>query len=64
MGPVFFKQTRHGFNGRPFGIYKFRSMTVMEDGDVVTQARKSDNRVTRVGTVDSQAQHRRACPNS
>ncbi len=48
-GPVFFKQTRHGFNGRPFGIYKFRSMTVMEDGDVVTQARKSDARVTRVG---------------
>jgi putative colanic acid biosysnthesis UDP-glucose lipid carrier transferase len=48
-GPVFFRQTRHGFNGRPFGIYKFRSMTVMEDGDVVTQARKSDNRVTRVG---------------
>ena len=48
-GPVFFKQTRHGFNGRPFGMYKFRSMTVMENGDVVTQARKSDNRVTRVG---------------
>ena len=48
-GPVFFKQTRHGFSGRPFGIYKFRSMTVLEDGDVVRQAEKRDARVTRVG---------------
>ena len=48
-GPVFFRQTRHGFNGRPFGIYKFRSMTVMEDGEVVRQAQKNDDRVTRVG---------------
>ena len=48
-GPVFFRQTRHGFNGRPFAIYKFRSMTVMENGDVVPQAKKNDDRVTRVG---------------
>src|SRR5271166_313626 len=48
-GPVLFRQTRHGFNGRPFGIYKFRSMTVMEDGDIVPQAKKKDARVTRVG---------------
>jgi putative colanic acid biosynthesis UDP-glucose lipid carrier transferase len=48
-GPVFFRQTRHGFNGRPFGIYKFRSMTVLEDGDVVRQAKRNDDRVTRVG---------------
>lgn len=48
-GPVVFRQTRHGFNGRPFGIYKFRSMTVMENGDVVRQAEKNDKRVTRVG---------------
>src|SRR5580693_2171369 len=47
-GPVFFKQTRHGFSGRPFGIYKFRSMRVMENGDVVRQAEKRDARVTRV----------------
>ena len=48
-GPVLFRQTRHGFNGKPFSIYKFRSMTVMEDGDVVRQAQKRDSRVTRVG---------------
>ena len=48
-GPALFRQTRHGFNGRPFRIYKFRTMTVMENGDVVEQAKKSDKRITRVG---------------
>ena len=48
-GPALFRQTRHGFNGRPFRIYKFRTMSVMENGDVVPQAQKSDKRVTRVG---------------
>src|SRR5262249_34721572 len=48
-GPALFRQTRHGFNGRPFRIYKFRTMVVMENGEVVPQARKSDSRVTRVG---------------
>jgi putative colanic acid biosynthesis UDP-glucose lipid carrier transferase len=47
-GPALFRQTRHGFNGRPFRIYKFRTMTVMEN-DVVEQAKKTDKRVTRVG---------------
>ena len=48
-GPALFRQTRHGFNGRPFRIYKFRTMTVMENGDIVQQAQRSDKRVTRVG---------------
>jgi lipopolysaccharide/colanic/teichoic acid biosynthesis glycosyltransferase len=40
-GPALFRQTRHGFNGRPFRIFKFRTMTVMEDGGVIRQAQKS-----------------------
>ena len=50
-GPVIFKQRRNGFNSRQFLIYKFRSMTVQEDGAVIAQARKNDRRVTRVGQV-------------
>ncbi|MEZ5841652.1 MAG: undecaprenyl-phosphate glucose phosphotransferase [Hyphomicrobiales bacterium] len=48
-GPVFFLQRRLGFNQKPFRIFKFRTMTVLEDGDQVRQATKSDNRITRVG---------------
>jgi Undecaprenyl-phosphate glucose phosphotransferase len=48
-GRVLFRQTRHGFNGKPFNILKFRTMTVMEDGDSVKQAARFDKRVTRVG---------------
>jgi putative colanic acid biosynthesis UDP-glucose lipid carrier transferase len=48
-GPVFFRQSRRGFNGKPFKIIKFRSMYVQEDGDVVRQARRNDPRVTQVG---------------
>lgn len=50
-GPVIFRQRRHGFNGRPFVIYKFRTMKVQEDGGVVVQATKQDPRVTRIGRV-------------
>ena len=38
-GPVIFKQRRNGFNANQFIIYKFRSMTVLEDGPTITQAR-------------------------
>lgn len=48
-GPILFKQTRNGFNNRPFKILKFRSMRVMEDGENVRQASRHDNRVTKVG---------------
>ena len=48
-GPLFFVQQRHGFNNAVFRIYKFRTMTVAEDGDVVTQAQENDPRITRVG---------------
>src|SRR6185437_9235275 len=48
-GPVIFCQRRAGEGGRLFGIYKFRSMSVMEDGAKVTQAVKSDARITKIG---------------
>jgi putative colanic acid biosynthesis UDP-glucose lipid carrier transferase len=48
-GPVFFRQKRCGFNGRSFGIYKFRTMLVMEDGPSIVQARAVDCRVTPIG---------------
>jgi Undecaprenyl-phosphate glucose phosphotransferase len=48
-GPVFFLQHRYGFNQKPFRIIKFRTMRTLEDGPVVSQAKKDDPRVTRVG---------------
>ena len=48
-GPVLFRQRRYGVDGRKIVVYKFRSMTVAEDGDVVTQATRNDSRVTKFG---------------
>jgi len=50
-GPVLFRQRRYGLNGEEIMVYKFRSMTVCEDGAVVTQATKQDRRVTRLGRI-------------
>jgi Undecaprenyl-phosphate glucose phosphotransferase len=50
-GPIFFLQRRRGFNGQDFKIYKFRSMTVLEDGQTISQARRGDRRITRVGRI-------------
>jgi putative colanic acid biosysnthesis UDP-glucose lipid carrier transferase len=50
-GPIIFKQRRTGFNGQEFTIYKFRSMSVLEDGRQLTQARRNDPRITRVGRI-------------
>jgi putative colanic acid biosynthesis UDP-glucose lipid carrier transferase len=48
-GPVIFRQRRYGLDGKEIMIYKFRSMTVCEDGEVIAQARRHDQRVTRLG---------------
>ena len=48
-GPVIFKQRRYGLDGEEIVVYKFRSMTVMEDGGKVTQATKGDMRLTKIG---------------
>jgi Undecaprenyl-phosphate glucose phosphotransferase len=50
-GPVFFRQRRYGYNNRVFHIFKFRTMSVREDGSSVTQAVRNDARVTRVGRL-------------
>lgn len=50
-GPVIFRQTRKGFNGREFVIYKFRTMTVQEDGATILQATRGNSRVTGLGRV-------------
>ncbi len=48
-GPAIFRQRRYGLNGEEFIVYKFRSMTVCEDGSNITQAQKNDQRATKVG---------------
>ena len=48
-GPVIFKQNRYGMDGKKIKVWKFRSMTVTENGDAVTQATKNDARITKVG---------------
>jgi putative colanic acid biosynthesis UDP-glucose lipid carrier transferase len=50
-GPVIFKQRRYGLDGKEIVVYKFRSMTVCEDGAQITQARKGDQRITRLGGI-------------
>ena len=48
-GPIIFQQRRTGFNAKEFVIFKFRTMTVLEDGAAITQACRGDLRATRVG---------------
>ena len=50
-GPIIFRQRRYGFDGHIIDVYKFRTMTVTEDGAVVRQATREDRRVTRVGRI-------------
>lgn len=48
-GPIIFKQARYGLDGKIINIYKFRSMMVMENKNIITQATSNDIRVTKVG---------------
>lgn len=50
QGPILFKQRRYGLNGKEVIVWKFRSMTVCEDGENITQATKNDPRVTKLGS--------------
>lgn len=48
-GPVFFRQTRIGRYGRPFCIYKFRTMRQDAEANGAVWAKKNDSRVTGLG---------------
>jgi putative colanic acid biosynthesis UDP-glucose lipid carrier transferase len=48
---VIFKQRRYGLDGKEIIVYKFRSMSVCEDGLLVAQACRGDARVTRAGAI-------------
>ncbi|MBV9404267.1 MAG: exopolysaccharide biosynthesis polyprenyl glycosylphosphotransferase [Acidobacteriaceae bacterium] len=50
-GPVIFRQRRCGFDDREFVIFKFRTMTVHDDGNGIVQATRGDPRVTALGRV-------------
>jgi putative colanic acid biosynthesis UDP-glucose lipid carrier transferase len=48
-GPIIFKQYRYGLDGEEILVYKFRTMSVTENGPNVTQAKKNDPRITKIG---------------
>jgi putative colanic acid biosynthesis UDP-glucose lipid carrier transferase len=48
-GPALFKQRRHGLDGHQIVVWKFRTMRVQENGAVVRQATRDDDRITPLG---------------
>lgn len=50
-GPALFRQRRTGLNGVIFTVFKFRTMTVVEDGAAIQQATQGDRRITPLGAV-------------
>lgn len=49
-GPAIFKQERIGYKGRPFTLYKFRSMTITSEADgKPALCQKDDERLTKIG---------------
>ncbi len=50
-GPIFFKQERIGYKGKPFNIYKFRSMVVDAEPNGPELSSNNDERITKWGKV-------------
>jgi len=50
-GPVFFRQKRYGLQGEEINVWKFRSMSACDNGKVVKQATKDDDRITPIGRI-------------
>jgi putative colanic acid biosynthesis UDP-glucose lipid carrier transferase len=48
-GPVIFRQRRYGLYGDEITVYKFRTMTSLDNGDTIVQAQKNDKRLTKIG---------------
>jgi putative colanic acid biosynthesis UDP-glucose lipid carrier transferase len=48
-GPIIFRQTRYGLNGKEIEVYKFRSMIVQDNGSMIKQAIQNDIRITPFG---------------
>ncbi len=50
-GPIFYKQERIGKNGKPFTIYKFRSMYTDAESDGPELSSEQDPRITPIGRI-------------
>jgi len=50
-GPVIFRQRRNGLDGSEITVYKFRSMRTQDNGPVIRQATKDDDRITPFGAL-------------
>ena len=50
-GSIIFKQKRYGLDGEEITVFKFRTMTVSENGDDFVQAKKDDARITPIGKI-------------
>jgi lipopolysaccharide/colanic/teichoic acid biosynthesis glycosyltransferase len=48
-GPIFFRQERVGKNGKPFRIYKFRTMQTAQATDSSKITVGKDSRITKIG---------------